>query len=387
MRLDETGAARTLWAILRHAASEREGIASIRGGADLVVASPGETSLLLARFACEDPADDLDGAYAPPDAGTSPPADDAGATLEPSGNGIRIGLGRSRLTLRRTGDPVEVEWLWPAQPPVLEAVVSRDALLDALPSGEGRLTYSGADKQLVLQAGRHERRLTIKNRPRRRNDLGTAAAFDQLKQLAEAAGPELTVGLADLRPLTIESGGVRGVLVRGAAMRWAGAEAPARPPRPAADVKAQAAAREAAERERAERERARAEAQRAKQAEQASRALLRAAAQIEAAAKTGELDDAALVRRIGAAARSVRQLAEQLAPGGNRAIRARCGRPIGVGRCDGADRWRRCSAWPCETVRCGGWSWHSPRSTAPNGRSGCHCWCMRTAMAAPVAPR
>jgi uncharacterized protein YaiL (DUF2058 family) len=173
-------------------------------------------------------------------------------------------------------------------------------------------------------AGKQERRVPLKNRPRRRNDLGTPVAFDQLRRLAEAAGPEVSVQLADLRPLTISSGTVRGVLVRGAPMRWTPEAAPRQkapaPPSRAATpatrrAEAERAERERAERERerAERERERAEARRTKTAEQAMRALVRAAGQLDAAADiAGELDDGDLVRRIRAAGRSVRQLAEGL---------------------------------------------------------------------------
>ena len=75
--------------------------------------------------------------------------------------------GRWKESLARVAvDPIEVEWIWPAAPVTVSATVSRDALLEALPSGEGRLTYVGADKQLLLEAGRQQRRLPVKNRPR-----------------------------------------------------------------------------------------------------------------------------------------------------------------------------------------------------------------------------
>ncbi len=323
MQVDAPGAATAVGAILRHAGSEPDGIVSIRwdDGA-LVVASPGETSLLTARLDAPDGSAKLDGAYRPPSA---VPRSADSVAIEAARDGIRVRLGKRSLTLKREGDPVDVDWLWPAAPATLDAVVSRDTLLEALPSGEGRLTYSGADKQLVLQAGRQERRVPLKNRPRRRNDLGAPVAFDQLRMLAEAAGSEVSVQLADLRPLTISSGPVRGVLVRGAPMRWTGkpassraAAAPGRRGAAPAVVKrddAERAERERAERERerAEREREREEARRAKAAEQALRALVRAAGQLDAAADVAsELDDGDLVRRIRAAGRTVRQLAEGL---------------------------------------------------------------------------
>jgi uncharacterized protein YaiL (DUF2058 family) len=323
VQLDATGAATAIGAILRHAASERDGMVSIRceDGA-LVVASPGETSLLTAHLEAPDASAELDGAYRPPGAAISGSEDVV--AIEPTRDGLRIRLGRRSVDLKREGDPVDVDWLWPAAPATLDAVVSRDTLLDALPAGEGRLTYSGADKQLVLLAGKQERRVPLKNRPRRRNELGTPVAFDQLRLLAEAAGPEVSVQLADLRPLTISSGPVRGVLVRGAPMRWTNEPAPRQkaaapkgraPAAVATRAEAEQAERERAqrERERAERERERAEARRAKTAQQAMRALVRAAGQLDAASDlAGELDDGDLVRSIKAAGRSVRQLAEGL---------------------------------------------------------------------------
>ena len=322
MQVDAPGAATAVGAILRHAGSEPDGIVSIRwdDGA-LVVSSPGETSLLTARLDAPDASAKLDGAYRPP---TAAPGSGDTFSIEPARGGVRIRLGKRSIDLKREGDPVDVDWLWPAAPATLDAVVSRDTLLEALPSGEGRLTYSGADKQLVLQAGKHERRVPLKNRPRRRNDLGTPVAFDQLRLLAEAAGPEVSVQLADLRPLTISSGPVRGVLVRGAPMRWTRAPAPSReaaaprrraPAATATRADAQRAERERAAREleRAERERERNEARRVKTAEQAIKALVRAAGQLDAAADIAvELDDGDLVRRIQTASRSVRQIAEGL---------------------------------------------------------------------------
>jgi uncharacterized protein YaiL (DUF2058 family) len=323
VQLDAAGAATAVGGILRHAASQPDGMVSIRyeDGA-LVVASPGETSLLTAHLEAPNASPDLDGAYRPPSASNVGSGD--AVAIEPTRDGVRIQLGKRRVDLKRAGDPVDIDWLWPAAPATLDAVVSRDALLEALPSGEGRLTFSGADKQLVLLAGKQERRVPLKNRPRRRNDLGTPVAFDQLRLLAEAAGPEVSLQLADLRPLTISSGPVRGVLVRGAPMRWTNTPEPqqkATAPRgraPAAAARraeAERAERERAERERerAERERERAEARRAKTAEQAMRALVRAAGQLDAAADlAGDLEDGDLVRRIKAAGRSVRQLAEGL---------------------------------------------------------------------------
>ena len=163
---EAAGAARTVAAILRHAAAERDGLVSVRtDGDELVVASPGETSLLMARLPL--PGDGLDGSFAPP-TGDPPPDADA-MSLSAARTGLAVQLGRRRLTLRRIADgPVEVEWVWPATAPAVEAVVSRDRLLEALPAGEGRITFVGADRQLLLQAGRGESRVPLKNRTRRR---------------------------------------------------------------------------------------------------------------------------------------------------------------------------------------------------------------------------
>ncbi|HET8805842.1 MAG TPA: hypothetical protein VFM47_05185, partial [Gaiellales bacterium] len=244
---EAAGAARAVAAILRHAAAERDGLVSVRtDGDELVVASPGETSLLMARLPL--PGDGLDGSFAPP-TGDPPPDADA-LSLSAARSGLAVQLGRRRLTLRRIGDgPVEVEWVWPATAPAVEAVVSRDRLLEALPAGEGRITFVGADRQLLLQAGRGESRVPLKNRTRRRKDIGTAVAYDELRRLVEAAGADVTIELADLRPLTIVSGSVRGVVVRGMPMRWQGlpavaaktAEPPMAPPTKAAPKRRDAA--------------------------------------------------------------------------------------------------------------------------------------------------
>ena len=229
---EAAGAARAVAAILRHAAAERDGLVSVRSdGDELVVASPGETSLLVARLPLS--GDGLEGSFAPP---TGDPPKDAGAlSLSAARTGLAVQLGRRRLTLRRIADgPVEVEWVWPATAPAVEAVVSRDRLLDALPGGEGRITFVGADRQLLVQAGRVEQRVPLKNRTRRRKDIGTAVAFDELRRLVEAAGADVAIELADLRPLTIVSGNVRGVVVRGMPMRWQGQAAVAAEDRRAA---------------------------------------------------------------------------------------------------------------------------------------------------------
>jgi hypothetical protein len=297
---EAAGAARAVAAILRHAAAERDGLVSVRtDGDELVVASPGETSLLVARLPL--PGDGLEGSFAPP---TGDPPKDAGAlSLSAARTGLAVQLGRRRLTLRRIADgPVEVEWVWPATAPAVEAVVSRDRLLDALPAGEGRITFVGADRQLLVQAGRAEQRVPLKNRTRRRKDIGTAVAFDELRRLVEAAGADVAIELADLRPLTIVSGNVRGVVVRGMPMRWQvqaavapkTAEPPTAPSPKAAPKRRDAAAERAARKREAERQ----AAARARDVQAAQRALGRAVAQLDAASEAvAKLDDADLSAR------------------------------------------------------------------------------------------
>jgi hypothetical protein len=300
---EAAGAARAVAAILRHAAAERDGLVSVRTDGDqLVVASAGETSLLVARVPL--PGDGLDGSFAPP---TGDPPKDAGTlSLSAARTGLAVQLGRRRLTLRRISDsPVEVEWVWPATAPAVEAVVSRDRLLEALPAGEGRITFIGADRQLLVQAGRDEQRVPLKNRTRRRKDIGTAVAFDELRRLVDAAGADVTIELADLRPLTIVSDNVRGVVVRGMPMRWQGqaAVAPeaAEPPAPAsrpARKRRDAAAERAAERAARKREAERLAAARARDVKQAQQALGRAVVQLDAASEAvAKLDDADLSAR------------------------------------------------------------------------------------------
>ncbi|MFL6050272.1 MAG: hypothetical protein ACJ738_10870 [Gaiellales bacterium] len=296
----EAGAARAMAAILRHAAAEREGLVSVRAdGDELVVASPGETSLLVARLPLS--GDGLDGSYAPPNG--DPPKDAGTVSLSAARAGLAVQLGRRRLTLRRMAEgPVEVEWVWPATAAAVEAVVSRDRLLEALPAGEGRIVFVGADRQLLLQAGRDEQRVPLKNRTRRRKDIGTAVSFDELRRLVEAAGADVTIELADLRPLTIVSGTVRGVVVRGMPMRWHGRAAVANTAQPqpppsatAAPKRRDVAAERAAERAARKREAERMAAARARDVKQAQRALGRAVAQLDAASEAlAKLDDAEL---------------------------------------------------------------------------------------------
>jgi len=300
---EAAGAARAVAAILRHAAAERDGLVSVRTDGDqLVVASAGETSLLVARLPL--PGDGLDGSFAPPTG--DPPKDADTLSLSAARTGLGVQLGRRRLTLRRISEtPVEVEWVWPATAPAVEAVVSRDRLLEALPAGEGRITFIGADRQLLVQAGRDEQRVPLKNRTRRRKDIGTAVEFGELRRLVDAAGADVTIELADLRPLTIVSDDVRGVVVRGMPMRWQGQAAvapkPAEPAVPApkpAPKRRDAAAERADERAARKREAERLAAARARDVKQAQQALGRAVVQLDAASEAvAKLDDADLSAR------------------------------------------------------------------------------------------
>jgi hypothetical protein len=314
LRLEHAAAARAVAAICRHAAAERDGAVSLsEESGELVLASPGETSLLVARFAVSGMDEALTGRYAPP----QPPggaAQDGPVTLRRQGARLRVTLGRTQLTLDQISpEPVAVEWIWPAQAAVVEAVVARDALLAALPPGEGRITFCGADKQLLLEAGRSERRLSIKNRPRRRNDLGTAVAFDQLRLLVEAAGADVTIGLADLRPLTIESGPVRGMLVRGTPMRWQPRTQPPRSQSEAAPARRRDTAASKKEAMRRQRELARQERRRQEAAAKAGDAIARALTLLDAAAgHLLELDSAAASSRLGDARAAVAEVAALL---------------------------------------------------------------------------
>jgi hypothetical protein len=311
LRLDADGAARAVAGICAHAAAEPDGMVSVQAAdGELLVASPGQTSLLYARYPVDgDPPTGLTGLYAPP--ARAPGAAGDSIELTATARSLAVRSGRWRATLRRlSSDPIEVEWIWPAAPVTVEATVSRDALLEALPSGEGRLTFVGADKQLLLQAGKHERRLPVKNRPRRRNDLGTAVAFDDLGRLAAAASEaDVSVQLADLRPLTIVSGAVRGVVVRGVPLHWGPVEE--QPGRTAARPKTRSGRDDAGERERRAQERR--EHARAKAVERARTALARSADELEsAAAAAAELDDATLRDQIEAVRSVLAQLGDRV---------------------------------------------------------------------------
>jgi hypothetical protein len=321
LTLDDPAAVRAVAGIARHAAAEPDGGISIRAdGDDLVIASPGATSLLVARLPAPAGAESLQGTYGPPD---PPPktADGGAVSFRRSARRLQIAIGGERMALDATSsDAVDVSWIWPAAEPAVEAVVSRDALLEALPGGEGRLTFSGADKQLVLEAGRTERRLPLKNRTRRRKDVGAAVAFDQLRQLVEAGAADVSVGLAELRPLTVESGPVRGVLVRGTPMRWrpsADHPAASRPSAPAATAERKPAQRPSPRPDRSAERRAREQEQearrRARSATAAVAAIGRAVSQVDAAANdAAQLGDDPAAARLAEARAALNDAAARL---------------------------------------------------------------------------
>jgi hypothetical protein len=192
---------------------------------------------------------------------------------------------------------VEVEWVWPAATPDVELVVRRDALLEALPDGEGTIRFDGLDKQLVIESAAGERRLALANRPRRRKPVASRVAFGRLRLAVEAHDERVALGLAAGRPLTVESDAVRAVLSPMAPAPRGPRTAPAaaKPGRAAGAAAARAGERDArrreaerreAERQRAEERRHAEEARRGAQAaRRAAQALERAVAQLDAAAR------------------------------------------------------------------------------------------------------
>jgi hypothetical protein len=119
--------------------------------------------------------------------------------------------------------------------------------------------------------------------------------------------------LADLRPLTIESGPVRGMLVRGTPMRW---QPRARPVRsraePAAPRRRDAAAAER-EAKRRQRELEQQQRRRHEAAGKGGDALARALALLDAASEhLSELDDSALATRLGEARAAAAEVAALL---------------------------------------------------------------------------
>jgi hypothetical protein len=321
--LDDAG--RALRGVLAHAQAQPDPLLGVAvAGRRIVLSAPGPSSVVYAMLmAGADPPRALPGGYEapPPDARRLP--DGAAVELRLDGEALRIGAGRQALRAPRLSDtPVEVEWVWPAATPDVELLVGRDALLECLPGGEGVIRFDGLDKQLVIESDAGERRLSLGNRPRRRKPVGTRVDFDRLRLAVEPHGERVSLGLADARPLTLESDAVRAVLSPLAPVRPAARPArapakagPARTPAPPRDQRKaereaeRAAARREAERRKAEearraearrkaeeRRRADEERARARASAQAARALERAAAQLDAALRAvadSPLDEAA----------------------------------------------------------------------------------------------
>ncbi len=304
-------AGRTLRGLLAHAQAQAEPLLGVAVNAGRVVLSaPGPSSLVYAVLEVEgEPPAAMAGGFQAPRPDARLLADDADVELSLDGEHLRIGAGRSSLRATRVSDePVEVEWVWPAAAPDVELAVGRDALLDALPDARGTIRFDGPDKQLVLEWGAGERRLSLANRPRRRKSVSVPVDFGRLRQAVEPHGERVRLGLTEGgRPLTVESDSVRAVLSPAEPQRPARAAAPhkqAATPKPAEQRDAQREQREAAARREQERqaqerrdaerreaeERRRADEERraAKAAQQAGRALERAGAQLEAAAQALE---------------------------------------------------------------------------------------------------
>ena len=311
-------AGRAVRGMLAHAQAQDDPLLGVAVGTGRVVLSaPGPSSLVYAELEVDgEPPADLAGGFQAPKPDARLLADGADLELSIQGDSLRIGAGRRSLRAARVSDaPVEVEWVWPAAAPDVELAVGRDALLEALPDGRGTIRFDGPDKQLVLEWGAGERRLSLANRPRRRKSVSLPVDFGRLRQAVEPHGERVRVGLTEGRPLTVESESVRAVLSRVEPQRPArqpAARAQQAATKPAEDRDRQREQREAAARreqerqaqERREQERREAEERRradeerraAKAAQQAGRALERAGAQLEAAAQALEgspIEDAA----------------------------------------------------------------------------------------------
>jgi hypothetical protein len=239
---------RALLGVLAHALgqpAEERVVALAPGEFGLTAASPGAASLTFASLDVGPrEAGKLSGNYRP----APPPAGELGDfAIDRRKGGLVLKLPAGTVSMEELGgDPIDPAWMWPSAAPELEAVVRRDALLEALPKGEGELRYVAADKQLACIAGRQDKRLPLANRPRRRKEISAAVDFDELRLAVAGAGERVTLGLGERRPLTVESGPLRAVLVRTAA-RWKPVEAIKDAGR--ADPKADAKQRRRAERE------------------------------------------------------------------------------------------------------------------------------------------
>jgi hypothetical protein len=307
------GAGRAVRGVLAHANAQAEPLVGVAvDGARIVLSAPGASSLVYAILtAAADAPSGLNGSFQAPSADARLLTDGADLELGLQANDLRIAAGKRVLKGKRLSDaPVEVEWVWPSSAADVELTVRRDALLDALPDGEGVIRFDGLDKQLVIEAPAGERRLGLANRPRRRKPVGTRIAFDRLRLALEPHDERVVLGLTDGRPLTVRSETVRSVLSPLAPEpRPAGRRAPAErtaekarrttakdadgdgAERRAEQRKRDRERRQAAEKRREE-ERRKAEQQRAAQQERAraraaaraDQALERAASQLEAAA-------------------------------------------------------------------------------------------------------
>jgi hypothetical protein len=298
---------RALLGVLAHALGQPDGervVALAPGEFGLTAASPGAASLAFASL--DVPAREasrLSGNYRP----SPPPAGELGdVTLKREKQALVLELPSGKVKMEEIGgDPIDPAWMWPSATPELEAIVRRDALLEALPKGEGELRYVAADKQLACIAGRQEKRLPLANRPRRRKEISSAVDFDELRLAVAGAGERVTLGIGERRPLTVESGPLRGVLVR-TAPRWKPVEA-------IRDAGKADTAAEAKQREQDEREATKRTEQQRQQAIAAARR--RAAELLESAAQS--LADAeqelAEAGEATAAVRKLRQRLEKLA--------------------------------------------------------------------------
>jgi hypothetical protein len=298
---------RALLGILAHALGqpEEERVLTLSPGElGLTAASPGAASVAFASL--DVPAREatrLAGNYRP----QPPPRGELGdVELKREKGGLVLAIPAGRVQMEEIGgDPIDPGWIWPAEPAALEAVVRRDALLEALPRGEGEIRYVAADKQLALVAGRDERRLALANRPRRRKEIAAAVDFDELRLAVAGAGDRVTLGLGDRRPLTVESTPLRAVLVRTAA-RWRPVEAIREAGRADAARTKEPKRRQVADRG-GQRERDQREEQR-KRLEEARR---RAAAHLEAA--IGEVAGAeAELQQAGAPPANLRKVRERI---------------------------------------------------------------------------
>jgi len=313
VRIEDAG--RAVRGVLGHAHAQPEPLLGIAvDGTRLVLSAPGASSLVYATLvAAGEPPAELAGSFAAPKPDSRMLRDGADLEIGIDDGTLWIGAGNRRLTARRLSDaPVDVEWVWPAEAAEVDLALTRDALLDALPGGEGVIRFDGLDKQLVLESEDGERRLGLANRPRRRKPVSMRIAFERLRLAVEPQGERVLLGLTEGRPLTVHSDAARAVLSPLAPPPPTPRQTrpqPARTQAPAGKARARTTAdpgrrrqeemREAAERRREEEQRKAEERRQAEEARKAARAtakarqaLDRAASQLAAAA--GALDGSPL---------------------------------------------------------------------------------------------